>query len=321
MPQQSALRVVGWAPTEGRSLNRRLHVSPLAELPELQLVQRVATCHAVPDALETHSHAGLEITFLERGWVEWCTDQQTDELSGGDVMVTWAGEVHGPAGGILPPCIVHTLRIGLWDTPQSDAGFLGVPMAESMLLVDALRNLRTRRFTAPPGLAARFTRLLDCLDESGRLTALRARGVLLELLLTVIDASASAAAPRQRSALVERAIAMVDAHLDEPLEMTRLAHDLGCSVSYLATRFRREVGIPPAQYQLRRRIREASRQLLSAGSITAVAFDFGFASSQHFTTAFKRVTGMAPRDFRVTQVGPRLAESVPALAAGRVLSA
>jgi AraC-like DNA-binding protein/quercetin dioxygenase-like cupin family protein len=293
-----------WASSESRSLSRRLHVAPLAELPELKMVQRIATCHAITGVLDTHSHDGLEITYVERGFLEWTTDAHTDELSGGDVLVTWAGEEHGPANGILAPCILHTLKIALWDTPQSGAGFLGVPMSESMLLVDALRNLPSRRFAAPPDLAARFTRLLDCLDEPGRLTAVRARAILLELLLTVVDASAGDGA-RERSALVERAIAMIDSHLDEPLEMTRVARNLGCSVSYLATRFRREVGIPPAQYHLRRRVHEAARRLRSADSITTVAFDFGFASSQHFTTAFKRVTGMAPRDYRVTQCRPR----------------
>ncbi len=279
--------------------NQRVHRSPLAEIPELQLVQRLATCRAVPDVLGRHSHDGLEITYLERGWLEWCTDERVDELAGGDVLVTWAGEEHGPANGILAPCILHTLRIGLWDTPQSGAGFLGIPMAESMLLVDALRNLPARRFAAPPDLGARFTRLLDCLDEPGRLTAVGARAILLELLLTVVDASARAGAPRPRSQLVDRAMAMIEGRLGEPLEVARLARDLGCSVSYLATRFRREVGIPPAQYHLRRRIREASRRLPVTDSITTVAFDLGFASSQHFTTAFRRVTGMAPREYRL----------------------
>jgi AraC-like DNA-binding protein len=291
--------------------NQRVHHSPLAELPELQLVQRLATCHAVPDVLGRHSHDGLEMTYLERGWLEWCTDEHVDELSGGDVLVTWAGEEHGPANGMLAPCILHTLRIALWDTPQSGApGFLGVPMAESMLLVDALRNLPARRFAAPADLAARFGRLLDCLDEPGRLTAVRARAILLELLLTVVDASSRAGAPRRHSPLVDRAIAMIEARLDEPLEMARVARQLGCSVSYLATRFRREVGIPPAQYHLRRRIREASRMLGVADSITTVAFDFGFASSQHFTTAFRRVTGTAPRDYRTGHAQP-LPQALP----------
>ncbi len=293
--------------------NQRVHRSPLAEIPELQLVQRLATCHAVPDVLGRHSHDGLEITYLERGWLEWCTDERVDELAGGDVLVTWAGEEHGPANGILAPCILHTLRIGLWDTPQSGApGFLGIPMAESMLLVDALRNLPARRFAAPPDLAARFTRLLDCLDEPGRLTAVGARAILLELLLTVVDASARAGAPRRRSLLVDRAMALIEARLDGPLELAQVARHLGCSVSYLATRFRREVGIPPAQYHLRRRIREASRLLPVADSITTVAFDLGFASSQHFTTAFRRVTGMAPREYRLGRARqPEVAAALP----------
>ncbi|HZS14564.1 MAG TPA: AraC family transcriptional regulator [Candidatus Dormibacteraeota bacterium] len=287
------------APRRLPGVDHRVHVAPLRDIPELRLVQRVATSRALPQLLETHRHQGIEITFLERGRLEWCTDERTDQLCGGEVLVTWAGEVHGPAGGILGPCILHTLQLALWDAPQAGAaGFLGLPMPESMLLVHALRNLRSRHFAAPSGMAARLTRLLDCLDGRGRMTPVRARAMLLELLLAVVDASACGEEGRANSHLVTRALDLIDEHLTEPLEMSRLARDLGCSVSHLATRFRSEMGIPPAQYHLRRRIGEASRRLLSADSITEIAFDLGFASSQHFTTAFRRVTGMAPRQYR-----------------------
>ena len=300
--QQSSLAVLDApvAPKDAtRGVERRRHVRPLAAIPELQLVQRLATSRAVPQLVETHRHDGIELTFLERGWLEWCTDDRIDEISGGDVFVTWAGEVHGPADGILAPCILHTVQLDLWDTPQAGAGFLGLPMAESMLLVDALRTLRTRRFAAPCGMSQRITRLLDCLDGGGRMAPVQARALLLEMLLGVIEASSRAGAEREHSELVERAVRAIDAHLTEPLEVSRVAREIGCSVSHLRTRFRLEMGIPPAQYHLRRRIREASRRLFLAESITEVAYDFGFASSQHFTTAFRRVTGMAPREFRV----------------------
>ena len=285
---------------EHPGVSNRYHRFPLPGLPELHFVQRIATNRAMSRFFASHRHETIEITYLERGWLEWCTEEGTREISGGEVIVSHPGELHGFANGILSPCTLHTVQVDVEEPRQEGRTYLGLPPSEARMLVEALRTLQARHVTAGSDLAGRYHRLLDCLDQRGHLATLRARALLLELLLAVVDASSRAAGERERSELVQRAVDLIEARLREPLEVSDLARTLGCSVSHLATRFRRETGIPPAQYHLRRRIREASRALAGAGSITAVAFDFGFASSQHFTTAFRRVTGMAPRDYRLT---------------------
>jgi AraC-like DNA-binding protein len=56
-------------------------------------------------------------------------------------------------------------------------------------------------------------------------------------------------------------------------------------------------GIPPAEYALRLRIAEARRRLVESGAtVTQVATDLGFSSSQYFATSFKRLMNMTPRE-------------------------
>jgi hypothetical protein len=75
----------------------------------------------------------------------------------------------------------------------------------------------------------------------------------------------------------------------------------GLPMSYrqLSRHFSDTFGLSPKRYQLEAKIAEVSR-LLSEGalSITHIAMELGFASSQHLSTQYKAVTGKAPSDVR-----------------------
>ncbi|MHB9131331.1 MAG: helix-turn-helix transcriptional regulator [Armatimonadota bacterium] len=75
----------------------------------------------------------------------------------------------------------------------------------------------------------------------------------------------------------------------------------GIPLSYqqLARHFQTVYGQTPKQYQLQCRIHEAQRLLQTTRlSITTIAAELGFASSQHFALVFKRSTGICPSMYR-----------------------
>jgi AraC family transcriptional regulator len=62
------------------------------------------------------------------------------------------------------------------------------------------------------------------------------------------------------------------------------------------------MGMPPHRYQLRQRIERAKLLLADADrSITAVAMAVGYSAPSNFATAFRRMTGVTPREFRRTK--------------------
>ena len=64
----------------------------------------------------------------------------------------------------------------------------------------------------------------------------------------------------------------------------------------------RPLGKSPYAYVVECRIEEAKRQLLETGaSLAEIALATGFGSQSHFTTRFRRSTGVTPRVFRLTQ--------------------
>jgi AraC-like DNA-binding protein len=74
---------------------------------------------------------------------------------------------------------------------------------------------------------------------------------------------------------------------------------LGLSYRQLARHFTAALGVSPKRYQLLARIREAKRLLAETGmSVTAVAAELGYPSSQHFATQFLAEAGATPSQWR-----------------------
>jgi AraC family L-rhamnose operon regulatory protein RhaS len=99
---------------------------------------------------------------------------------------------------------------------------------------------------------------------------------------------------------VELFLRTLPQHLDEPWTLSGMAHQCGLGTSAFTDYCRQITNLPPAKYLARCRV-EAAKTLLKSRpdlSITDVAFDCGFQSSQYLATTFRRITGRTPREFR-----------------------
>ncbi len=72
------------------------------------------------------------------------------------------------------------------------------------------------------------------------------------------------------------------------------------SRSAFAANFRSRVGRPPLDYLIEWRMQLARAALRTQDSLTAIAGTIGYQSESAFSTAFRRVVGMSPREFRVS---------------------
>ena len=132
--------------------------------------------------------------------------------------------------------------------------------------------------------------------------ALRAAATLLVLeAARVLGADGDSAAPlaRPTSPAVVRARRLLDERYGERWRVADLAAGSGVSATHLAELFTRDVGVPPHQYLLERRIERAAELLAGTDlPVTAVAHEVGFGSGQHLARAFRAATGCTPRDYR-----------------------
>ncbi len=102
---------------------------------------------------------------------------------------------------------------------------------------------------------------------------------------------------------IKRARALLDAApLNESPDLETVACGLGMSYSAFRHAFKAQVGTSPAQYRITRRLAAACRSLeASTASLSKVAEQTGFPSAAHFSTVFKKKTGLSPRDYRAAQ--------------------
>jgi AraC family transcriptional regulator len=71
------------------------------------------------------------------------------------------------------------------------------------------------------------------------------------------------------------------------------------SVYHFARQFKAATGMPPHQYVVTRRVERAQQLLRKSDlSLVAIAASAGFSDQSTFSTHFKRVVGVTPRQFR-----------------------
>ncbi|MDA0173282.1 AraC family transcriptional regulator [Solirubrobacter taibaiensis] len=186
---------------------------------------------------------------------------------GGTVLMTGvyesAGEISGRLLRALPPLIVHRV-----DSPL-------VPLLADEIVKDE------------PGQEAVLDRLLDL------------------LLIAVLRAYfARPEAPGWYRAyadpVVGPAIRMLHEEPAHPWTIQELAHRIGVSRAALARRFNDLVGEPPMSFLTSWRIALAADLLLEPeATVGSVAPQVGYGSSFALSTAFKRLKGISPQQYRV----------------------
>jgi AraC family transcriptional regulator len=134
----------------------------------------------------------------------------------------------------------------------------------------------------------------------------------VERVAVLLEAGARRAKPEHRmtSRRLKRIVDHFEARLAEDIRLADLASDCGLSESYLARTFRAATGTTLHAALTERRIARA-RSLIEAASrrgvranLAEVAAAAGFSSHAHMTTAFRRMLGIPPSEWKRMFVGP-----------------
>ena len=254
---------------------------------------------ASQEELPPHSHKNaIEICFLERGEQSYRVHGLVHRMHGNDQFFTLPGEIHDTASLPQERGTLYWLILSL----ESGAPLLGLSSAAARELRRELRRMPIRHFRAHPDCSRVLGEILE-LVVAGRKSPkglpgpsrLRLQSLFLEYLTLTIDA-AHRGSHRIATPLMQRVLQYIDTHLSDPVHVPSLARVARLSESRFKARFKRELGVPPAEFWLRKKIEKAIL-LLKDREVTSVAYELGFSSSQYFATAFKRYTLLQPSQF------------------------
>jgi len=251
-------------------------------------------------SVSEHLHPGcLEISLCMRGSLVFECDGQSYQMLPGNVFITQPDEWHrlstNPKG-----LVMYWLFFRL---EASSRTLLHLPAEESAILQQTLRTFKHHLFKGTDRLRLAFQKLFDIYDTApaGAFRTLSMRCAVLDLLLALIEA-AQTKTEFPESARVEHLIETMRKHPEEEYPVDRLVHETALSPSQLTTRFKQLTGSPPYTFLLACRLRSAQTLLRDSDkTVTQIAHDLSFASSQHFAMQFKREFGLTPSAWRESQ--------------------
>jgi AraC-like DNA-binding protein len=196
---------------------------------------------------------------------------------GSTLMLVGAYESPGEIGDrlrrTLPPLV--SLANSQWESP----------------LVGLLCDEMTKDL---PGQAAVLDRLLDMLVIA-----------VLRAWFERLEAAAPAWVRSQGDPMVARALNLMHTDPARPWTLAGLAQRVGISRAGLARRFHAVVGQPPMAFLTEWRLALAADLLCEPGAtVGSVAEQVGYSTPYAFSTAFKRVRGISPREHRGRVTAP-----------------
>ncbi len=98
---------------------------------------------------------------------------------------------------------------------------------------------------------------------------------------------------------LQRVFAHVRENIAQELAVAELARVVGMSQYYFSKLFKLSTGTTPHQYVMRQRV-ERAQEILREGrtALAEVATHVGFETQSHFTSVFRRLSGVTPKRYR-----------------------
>lgn len=264
-------------------------------LSEMPLVG-VSNFTAAHEHLGEHIHPGaMEICYLTRGEQTYRVDEVNYLLRGNEVFLTFPDELH--SSGLLPQGkgVLYWLQIIVTDRRS----ILGLSVTQSRLLKQQLKVFPRRHFRGVRKLQSLFEEffLLAC-DNDSTMKKLSIASRIVGWLLILIEC-AHTDTSRHDGEDIRNVVDLLESYPHRDATSVELAELSGLSVSRFQAKFKEQVGIPPREYALRCKVKIAREMLQKKEtSITQIAHQLGFSSSQYFATVFKRFTNMTPGQAR-----------------------
>ena len=264
------------------------------EIPAVGMRQSVTAAEG--SVLHRHRN-GLEITLCVRGCVKFDCGSNVHALLPGMVFVARPGDAHRIRSNPKGACR-YTLLLRF----PKNGGFLGLPPDEAKWLFERFSSFPRASFMGTEEIRRLFVRLLDlCGGVQGPAPErhLKIRTVALALVLAVAEAGKTSAGTATDSR-INALIVKMRRHPERDFKIDALTEELGLSANTLLARFRRLTGLPPHAFLVKCRIHRAGVLLRrTSRSVTDIAMELGFSSSQHFATCFRQETGLTPCAWRV----------------------
>ncbi|MBL7077354.1 MAG: helix-turn-helix domain-containing protein [Kiritimatiellae bacterium] len=259
--------------------------------------------------LTPHKNKGMEITYIEKGTLEWMVEGVQEKIEPGSVYFTLPWQVHGSVHPREPDNrMCHILFHLEEDYPRAHTAFrfpscLGFSASEMRSLSTVFSASTRHCYLATPGIRWLMPALIHELQSAHELdhahTVTLLRGVIVELKRIVAGEAADTDTHGWSESRVQHLLAELSTHCDQRWTLKEMAGRCGVQRTRLNSIFQKLTACTPMEYLARLRIERAKTQLRETDlKVIDIAFACGFGSSQYFANTFRHATGMTPSEYR-----------------------
>lgn len=253
--------------------------------------------------------AGLSLFHLAKGRTTWSVDGRPFDLLEGQALLVLPGCVFsGVESSEAVPIRVDYIGLekGVADdlSAVSLSGALSVNRAEAAKLVETMKNAGSCAVKLTPSLRSLFAEVVRCVEVESELETIHAHACFLNLLTGIcLHLQGQGAGETGRSTDAEKRVVQflreLEHRCDEPWMLEEMAEQTGLKRSRFGILCRSLTGESPGTYLNRLRIRKSRRLLQETErTVTDIAFDCGFSSSQYFAKIFRQFQGHEPTHYR-----------------------
>ncbi|GGW48402.1 AraC family transcriptional regulator [Arenibacter certesii] len=253
----------------------------------------------VKPGLASHQHQGaLEICYCMKGQQHYKIDDDLYELNGNDILIVSPDTIHST--GEFPEDKGELFWIQILLCPTYGK-LCNLPNQHSEFLINTLLERSEYIFKGAFQLKLILEKLvLQFKKDDSILSRIMVNQLLTELLLETVLLSQKKLklSPSKKMNTLNSYIIQ---NLHRIIYVDELAKVVSMSTGYFKAWFKETAGMPPKEYVNRIKIEQAKVDLQNSKSVTKVAFDLGFSTSQYFATTFKKFTGYTPSSFIYSQ--------------------
>lgn len=259
-------------------------------------------------SLEVTQAQTLKLFYVTEGKFEWVIDGQPCSLYPGDIAIIKPGQHYGSEKGFFDLGAIWWIAIEAGKPSAGEPLTLGkwssVAMPENTLAAKILSSNNKPLLQGFKAAGEIFLRLYKELfiQEIGYRT--RTNHLVDDLLISLIRQLTTQDSRRrdfpQSFLQLEQ---MLRDNLAHQWTVEEMAATMQLGISSFTEKVKNYTGFPPLNYLINIRISEAIKLLKRTDlTLTDIALDTGFYSSQHFSTTFKKITGYTPSQFKKNSV-------------------
>lgn len=251
-----------------------------------------------------HVHPYCEIFYLKSGSCIYRVNNNTYHLTAGEAMIVAPGDSHCTSYEGLVPCE----RVIVYCKPEAiPQSFLEKHEGIYQNLIRSGKVILNKKGQIKvEGALLRMKEENNMPDKhSFELLGFLVMEMLLFLDRSGIFVCETLPVNDEISTDIADTLSYIAQNYQLPLSLEEVADQVNLSPTYLSRKFRKTTGVTFKEYINYIRIKQAVQALLTTDdSITKIAVDCGFNSSNYFKDIFKKINGVSPMAFRRQSKAP-----------------